>query len=366
MAKESNLMGGNVQTDFAQWYAVVSLQSDDAHREVRWKGVQNASQGVTRPTMETLVRLAFRSRQQVASGELAALRNKMAGEAGPPGDEELILLAAATLAHILQKGDSSSAMAATLITVANFGGFRSLKQPMDLVGMATNTITLLADSSRRRQAFTLGKAPTTNVDPADAVEKSKSVDSANMAAAFTSLAVSFNAAVASIARRQQQFEQAVQKHVRIQDEELDMLWWLQAGRSLSLNIPFADIEPNQRPLVLARELADATFALPGPLTIDALLSRAGIADDVPITITAAVQSLTSQWLADAIPEDRIARVSPVTTPIHEAIKRRLEVHGADTWIPAWASVCDLDQGGQLSTLRLAELAYREHLLVRFE
>jgi len=135
------------------------------------------------------------------------------------------------------------------------------------------------------------------------------------------------------------------------------------GASFSLNIPFSEVSPEQRSLVLARELANFTFALPGPLAIDALLSRAGIAEDTPITIAAAVQSLPLQWLTTAIPEDRIARVSPVTTPIHEAIKRRLEVHGDDTWIPVWASVCDLDQAGQLSTLRLAELAYREYLLL---
>jgi len=103
---------------------------------------------------------------------------------------------------------------------------------MDLVGMAVNAIVSLADSSRRRQPFQLGKAPTTNVDPSDAIQKSQNIDPASMAAAFASLAASFNTAVASLAKRQLQFEQGVQKYVRIQDEELDMLWWLQGGRKL--------------------------------------------------------------------------------------------------------------------------------------
>jgi len=74
-----------VQADFARWYDAVSLQYDETLLGARWKGVQTAAQGVTRSTMEALVRLAFRSRQSAAPVELGALRSKLAGEAGPPG-----------------------------------------------------------------------------------------------------------------------------------------------------------------------------------------------------------------------------------------------------------------------------------------
>lgn len=352
-----------MQADFRGWYEAVSLECDQEHLEARWEGVESVAEDATRTTMEALIRLAFRSRQQVASAELAELRNDFAGEAGPPGDEELSLLASATLAQILTRNDADAAMAATLVKAAEFGGLRHLKQPMDLIGLAANAIVSLADSSRRRPSLALGNATATKIDPAAAIEKLQAIDPTTVAAALTALAGSVTSTMASLSRRQQQFEQAVQTYVRMQDEELDMLWWLQGGRSLSLNIPFTDIDAIQRPFVLSRELAQATFALPGPPAISALLLRAGIEDDAQIAIADAVQSLSLEWLQEAIPEDCSSRISPVTTPIHEAIRRRLEVHGEDTWIPAWTSVCALDRSSQLPALELAVLVYREQLLI---
>lgn len=356
-----------MQADFSGWYDAVSLQCDAALLGIRWTCVQSVAKSANRSTMETLVRLAFRSRQAAAPSEVAALRSSLTGDASPPGDEELGLLAAAVLAQILDKSGTPAATAATLVTVADFGGLRRFQQPMDLIGMAANAITSIADTSRRRQAVALANAPATNIEEAGILEKLQgNADPTNISATFSALIAMVNAATANLSKRQLQFEHSVQKHVRMQDEELDMLWWLQGGRSFSLDVPFADIEAAQRPLVLSRELADFTFALPGPLAINSLLSRAGIAEDVPMTVAEAVQSLTPEWLEQAIPESFASRISAVTTPIHEAIKRRLEVRGEDTWIPAWASVCDLDRDGQLSALQLAELAYREQLLIRFE
>lgn len=356
-----------MQADFARWYEAVSLQADAALLEARWKSVQAVAQTTSRAQMEALVRLAFRSRHPSGASEVAAIRTEMTGETGnPPGDEELCLLAAAALAQLLQKGEANAATAATLVTTTSMGGMRPVQQPMDLVGLAAGAIASQAESSRRRPPIGNGTAAPTTVNSADAIANAKTFDAAHMEAAFTALAAATSTALAGLTRRQQTFEQSVIRHVRIQDEELDMLWWLQGGRSFSMDTAFANIPQEQRPLVLAQELAAITFALPGPIAIAALLARAGTGDVAPTSVVTAVQSVPLDWLKRAIPEDRDAKVSPITTPIHEAIKRRLEVHGEDTWMAVWASVCEVDQATQLSAARIAELVYREHLLIRLD
>lgn len=353
-----------MRLNFSRWYEAVALQYDQKLVEARWAAVQVVAQKPSRQALEALVRLAFRSRQAVASSDLASLKSALAGEAGPVGDEELILLAAATLAVTLSGLGASSALAATMIRTAHFGGLRVVEQPMELVGMARNVMRSIADTSRRRQG--LGGVPSAAVNfvTAEVLENAKTFDPEHVEQAFIKLVQSAKLALQTLSNQQFQFEQAVSSYVRIQDEELDMLWWLHGGSSFALNIPFSDVPALRRPLVLAKELADMTASLPGPLGVDVLLSRAGVVEDVPIDVQEVVQDLDTDWLRAALPEAGNPFVSPVTTPIHEAMRRRLEVHGDDSWMGVWASVCDLKVDGKLSPLSLAELAYYERLLIR--
>jgi hypothetical protein len=61
----------------------------------------------------------------------------------------------------------------------------------------------------------------------------------------------------------------------VQDEELNVLWWLHGGHSELAKVPFGELPVAQRPLVLAAELSDLSTILPGPPSLAALLSRAG-------------------------------------------------------------------------------------------
>ena len=65
-----------------------------------------------------------------------------------------------------------------------------------------------------------------------------------------------------------------------------------------------------------------------------------------------------------LPDEKAAKVSIVTTPILEAVRRRKEVDGQDTWIAAWSTVCGISQDAQLSALHFSEAVYRELLQVR--
>lgn len=345
-----------MKAEFLRWYEAVSLQLDPDVVDSRLLAVKDLAKSVTPDELEALIRAAFRSKQSTAA-MTGAIRTKLASGDGVLGDEEFGLLAAAVLTYVLRANDNSSALAAAMVSTASFYGLRTLRQPMDISGLATTARTALAQSTRRRPVMRMSAIPSLTVDPEKAVATEDSDEALQL------LAAACSEAIKALADRQTEFEKLAQRYISIQDEELNMLWWLQGGHSHTLGQSFADIPRDQRPIVLACELAEATFAIPGAASVQSLLTRAGIDYLEPLTIAAAVQSLPTKWLRDVCPVELEARISPVTTPLHEAFKRRLEVDG-DSWIPSWASVCEIDSGAKLSPLQLADLCYCEQLVLR--
>nr|WP_315487992.1 GTPase-associated system all-helical protein GASH [uncultured Rhodoferax sp.] len=345
-----------MKTEFLRWCEEVSLPVDLPTVELRYAAVEATANGVTREELEGLIRVAFDAKKTPTA--TASLRTKLAGQGDALLDQEFKLFAAATLARILQNKDQDAALAATMIVTTSLGGFRKLKQPMDLIGMAQSARTAFALSTRHRPQLKLSPIPELTVDATNAAELEDTGDG------FMVLATAFTDVIRTLAQRQAEFEHRALSYISIQDEELNMLWWLQGGRSGDLNVPFAQIQREQRPFVLAQELAEITYAIPGPSAIEALLAQACVDDDEPIAISAAVQALPLDWLKTAVPDDLSGKTSSVTTPLHDAFKRRLEVEGANSWVANWAGACGVDSVAALSPRRLADLCYCERLIIR--
>lgn len=150
-------------------------------------------------------------------------------------DEEFALLAAATLTVILQQDEPAAARAATMIGTAHFKDLRTVRQPMDLVGLSAGARLALARTTRRRPSLELGPMPSLEVDTTQAEEAQESDESVKL------LAKAFTGVVQQLADRQAAFEQRALRYISIQDEELDMLWWLQGGRTKAGQL-FSEIE----------------------------------------------------------------------------------------------------------------------------
>ena len=165
------------------------------------------------------------------------------------------------------------------------------------------------------------------------------------------------------AQRQASANRAVNQFVSIQDEELQMLWWLMGQRSWDYNCPFSAVPVPAQPLAFAKELADSTEFLPGPPSVKALLSRAGLEERKSVMIPAAINAVAPERLAQVVGEED---PSPVSSPIHFAIKRQLETGAGDTWVPGWAATTDVSADHAVSPLLLGVLFYRERLLREFK
>lgn len=353
-----------MRTEFFSWYSSMELNGDESIRSARWAQVQAAAKAPSRTVLETLTRLTFRTK--VADADAGVIRTLFTAEASPaPGDPELHLLAAATLAVLVKRRDATAAKAAMFILAASCAGQRELQQPMDLVAHAVDALTSLSETVRRRPLLELEKPVNPQVDAKVVTDAVVTLDMAGIHAGFAAVTGAFNKALTVILTRQKSFESSVQEYVRVQDEELDVLWWLHGEHCEIRETPFHDVPEVERPLIFAKDLAELTRVLPGPPAVKSLLSRSGIDDKAMLSIPDVVQALPVKLLLQFVPEDTLGKVSVVTTPILDAIRRRQEVDGRDAWAQTWAAVCGLNQDTKLPALRLAEAAYRELLLVKF-
>lgn len=353
--------GSIVQDQFNGWYSAMEFDENPEIRAQRWAALQAATKSPSMTTLEVLVRLAFRTKLQQLATVAGQVRGHLA-EGGPALlDEEAALLAGAALAIILNEKDVTAAKAALLVTGASCAGLRMLKQPMDLVGLALCAQNYLAETARRRPPLEQQKLVNPQIDITASLNALQDGNIATVRAAIEALASASRQTLTAMATRQHSFETAVQGYVKVQDEELDILWWLQGERCTRFGLPFEEVQAEFRPIVFAVELAALTKVLPGPTALPSLLSRAGVDDAVQLSIPAAVQGLPQKWLACVLPEDKTGKVSATTTPILEAVRRRQEADGQDTWIAVWGTVTGIDLTAQLPERQLAELLYRELL-----
>nr|VFJ73583.1 MAG: hypothetical protein BECKFW1821C_GA0114237_10535 [Candidatus Kentron sp. FW] len=379
--------------DFARWYSTVQMGDNKERREARWNGVRGIVEEAEWADIEALIRLAFATKQAPPSDAVQkfrqAFRNADETFEMRGNDRELQVLTGACLALLMEEGGDIGAQTALTVTTTGLAGARASDLPSDLSVLAEDAISQIAGMNRERPD--LGgrvsrnkpsanvKEVITKISVEAATEKLKASpnwqgmsqaisligNEANQAFLVMQQAISLirdetNKAFSLMSRQHTETIQSLEGYLRIQDEELQMLWWLTGQRSWDYDCAFSAVPENTRPLVLAKELSDSTQFLPGPPSIKALLSRAGLQEQEDITIMAAVNAADSTWLREVIGS---MEPSPVSTPLHFAIRRQLETGAGDAWIENWAAVTGVDAGFALPALTLGTLFYRERLLL---
>lgn len=355
-----------MHTDFPAWMREFELGPDDGARQRRWDGVVAAAENADRSYIEPLVRLAFKTRHKPA----AAVVQKIIGafrEADPEhimddGGRELQILAGACLVTLMDGDDADRAATAALaISAASVAGARMLNLPMNLVGMAEHQLGSLSRLNSKRPNLTeyISAEPISLTFDAAVTKLQQQPDANGMAAALKSAANATREALREVMNNQQAALEAMAKFIAQQDEELQMLWWLTGGRSWALDCPFGSVPADAQPLVFAADLAANTTVLPGPASIKGLLSRAGVRPKES-TLAKVIGAADAGWLGTLVGE---REPSPVTLPIHLAIKRQLEAGPGEAWVRAWAGAVEVPPDQAYSQLIVAEYFYRERLLI---
>jgi len=351
--------------DFARWY-VDAFMDDGANRDLRWKGVVEVAANADHLTAEVLTRLAFQT-PVPASGrkneELSeAYSNVISTIAG--GDvafdpaqsvRELQILAAAALARLVVTHPD----AALVVTTASFGGYRKPDLPMDLAGLAEDALVTLSGRKHARIGSDELKLGSPKVDVVVSPEAMQSMSSDQWKIQFDNLRDATATAINHVVKEQNRVLGLLHKRLLLDEEELQMLWWLLGGYSKLVDKLFQKIEATNKPLVLAHELGDMTVVSPGPSSIRSMLFRAGVNTD-PLTLSDVVKAADLNW-SKSVTSSKL--VSPVTTPIHFALEQRAELGSDDTWQAGWSGLTGLSPDISLPAIKFAELFYREHIFI---
>ncbi|WP_160121361.1 GTPase-associated system all-helical protein GASH [Rhodovarius lipocyclicus] len=357
-----------MHADFPRWHTAIGLGDDEARRQARWAGVSTIAADGDSMNIEALLRLAYKSRQPAAAAQVAKIREayKVADPAFEMSgnDREMQVLAGAALAELMNRGGVAGAEAALAVSGAALGGARKANLPIDLLVLAEDALDRLADSARTRPSLkmhTQTEAP--KLDFAKAIAKAQEAPNGpGFAEALVLAAEATRAALTIMTRRQTSAVNALDAFISVQDEELQMLWWLIGQRSEDLDCAFDAVPDAAQALVFAKELAGHTNESPGPPSIKGILSRAGLKERRKFPLATAINAVDPAWLASVVPEKEL---SPVSTPIHFGIKRQLETGAGDAWVAGWAAAVGVPPTLAFSQLALGVQFYRERLLVLF-
>src|SRR5579871_119500 len=214
--------------DFARWYQPLELGSDPETRERRRNGVAALASQVGVADVECLVRLAFKTKQAPTSDEVSRIRKVM--KAVDPdfptqgNDREMQLLGGATLAELFRRGGDVAATAALTVSTTAAGGARRPELPLDLALAAESAMDTLSEVRRRR----LDPAKKVELSfPADEFDKViEKVDHAGAVEAIKLIVTAAHTALTTAANRCADALGEARAYSAIQDEELQMLWWL--------------------------------------------------------------------------------------------------------------------------------------------
>lgn len=351
---------------FAVWMRDFRLDQDDtpvlAQRWAAVSAVVKFSQG---DEVEALVRLALNSRQQPGAAALkqivGAFAEADASFSATNNARELQVLAAISLVRLAgARDDPFASVAALAISTALVGGARTPQLPFDLRKLGEHALSALSiDRSSRPILSKPSSSVTLAIEPAIAKARAQ-FDAAGLGEAFTLAGTAIAKSLNVLQAENAGAISALQKRLRQQDEELQMLWWLIGGRSEYLDCEFDDLPSAVQPLIFAKELADHTQISPGPASLRAILSRTGVEDRERLVLSAAIGACKPEWLEWLTKENP---VSPVTCPIHHAIQRQIETGQGLDWVAGWAAATELPKELALTPLALAELFYRERLLL---
>lgn len=358
--------GGNqfdVEAEFPNWYGTLELNDAESKHPLRLKGIAAFVSAAKQADVEALIRLVWNSKQTPDAEVIVRLRKalyeadnafQMSGN-----EKEIHLLAGAALAVMMCDGPMEH-LTPLMTSGADFLGQRSQKLPINLLSIAEAAIRSQAAENRRPE---LTKALSTDVPKAVLTtvtgKLNEGMTSEVLNAAFGLANDAMRVPVAQLAVRYSTWFGAVQRYIQVQDEELEILWWLVGRYSEDRQADFDEIAKLEKPLVLAKELASRTVFYPGPPSIKGLLARAGVDPKDEATVPELINAVSDAWV-NAL--NFKGEPSPVTMPMHFALKKRQETSVGNAWIEFWANATGISATQKFPVIMLGISFFREVLL----
>ena len=352
--------------EFATWYGRVDLGDSAERLNARWAGVCMLVENVRYEECEYLLDIFMEKPGAVTHTQSDFIREAFADADPtfpPSGNEaEIVLLAEIVLAVLLdpsEKNPSAGAIA-NLIYSALHGGIVEVNSATGLLSRAKHAMRFQGNAVRKREPLPdmqRSYKPTIKID--DCFKDDPDIADLETAKTILRRIVSkVTQNMGTLARQARNEREVLERTLRIQDEELDLLWWASNGQSETVEKPFSSMTLKEKALIAACEAAHLTQFQPGPASISGLFEKAGLKASKKVSISEAVNACDVAWLGE-IQQDS---VTP-RTPIHYAIDQRLLSPNSNTWSDHWAAVTGIDASTKHSEVMIANLFYQERLVL---
>ena len=352
--------------EFATWYSSVDLDDVAERLHARWEGVSTLAENVEYEDCEYLLDIFMEKPGATTHTQSGFMRKAFvaADPTFPPSDNEaeMALLAEIILAVLLDTSehDPLAGFIANLIYSALHGGSVEVNSATDILSRATDAMHFQGNAARKRKP--LPKAPEIytpaieiddcfedDFDPGD-LETTKIV--------LQKIVTKAASTMGTLAKQARDEREALESALRIQDEELDLLWWASNGQSETMRKQFSSMALKGKALIAACEAADRTQFQPGPASIVGLLEKAGLKASKKVSISEAVNGCDVVWLREIKKDSATPR-----TPIHYAIDQRLLSPKSNSWSNHWTAVTGIDASAKRSEVTMADLFYQERLVL---
>lgn len=348
--------------DFAEWYRAVALDPKGQELELRWRGVEYLAAKVDADDIVELARLTIR-RPSIRPASLTKIQGaflkydptfKLQKNAA-----ELSILAGAALVHLMSREKTLQlGVAGALVLESAFcAGLRGEDSPRDFRTGANAFLMSVSHGMRASAGWPSASKPSLKVDLSTAPSNPSILPSELEKVAK---------AVVDLHKEHREWTATIHRRFQLQQEEIDVAWWVFGGRSSTLNTPVSKISPAAAPLVLGRELGGMITIEPGPQSSDALLERMlGYLEVRPpkVTLEEAVFATPSQWQREWVDEvgtDYTGDVLPVLAAVRQAADGAKKSEWK-TWAKRWLGISHTDS---FTLFDLARQTYRECLAVR--
>ena len=358
---------------FPDWYRLVTVTPPEGVLHRRWRTVERLSQNSEFEPIKTLLAL-FTSDVTEASvpGQLIE-EFRVDDETFPSKGNlyELRVLAGAILRQIIEAKGPGATLAALGIVCGSFGPrIRQIPERDHLNAAETflaeqGTVIRRREKSPAAKFLEMTKEEYTQLVPAASFQ-SNTIPQAHehIFALVVDLMRRISSSIASV---QSAIDQQ-QHSIEVQDEELNLLWWLQTAFSRDLQKPFEEIDPSTATVLFPIELADLTVLVPGPSAIIAILSDAfrklsRAVTVMPPTLGRVVNATPRGWRELISRKYDLANASGIC-PALLAVNKSLETDAAEDWYPVYRKASGIPADDELEMMQLSLQFYRECMFLR--
>ena len=352
--------------EFATWYTTVDLGDSVSRIEARGAATTKLLRRFTYEKAMPLVDVMLADRAGLDGAGAAAIRStcRAADPTFPVSGNytEIALLAEMALAIAIDKKneDALAGKIAEVIYSALANGSRDFSSVTSILDRAKDVIQRQGRLLRRRPRLPRkpkSYLPTMNFERCfNDLNDFSDLEQAKLLMRRISNRVGNG--IRSVANSAREEREALEHHIRLQDEELDLLWWATNGQSVTSHALFSELEAGARAFVAALEAAHRTHVRPGPCGIRGLLEKAGITADVGVSLADAFGALDTETIQAL----HVAEAG-LRTPIHMGLKMKRESGDAETWSGHWASRTGIDPAPERPELDVAQLVYQERLVL---